>query len=107
MSRLEGSPSVSINTSYVERANLSIRHIDAHFVRKALTFDKSFKLLEANFAICAAPYNLIRVHSSLGRSVDELSGQKVQAKMTPTMGAGATDNVWSYFELLEKVSYVN
>ena len=35
---LAGSPSKTINTSYIERSNLDWRLWDAHLARKALTF---------------------------------------------------------------------
>jgi len=92
---LAESPSRTINTAYVERANLGWRHWDAHLTRKAMTFAKSKKWLEAKFAISVAFYNLIRPHGTLSRS----PGQPFRPK-TPAMAAGITSRPWAVRDLL-------
>jgi IS1 family transposase len=103
MAMLSHSPSNTINTSYVERFNLDLRLWDAHLTRKSLTFAKAIDYLKAKLAICVAAYNLIRVHSSLGKDFDESSGKEVQVKMTPAMAAGVTKHIWTYSELLDNL----
>lgn len=89
--RLEESPSSTINTSYVERSNLSWRTWDAHLTRKSLTFAKSLRWLKAKFSICISFYNFVRPHGTLSKA----------KKITPAMAAKVTDHPWSIQELLE------
>jgi hypothetical protein len=53
LTRLEASPSQTINTAYIERSNLDWRLWDAHLTRKAPTVARSLHWLKAKFAICA------------------------------------------------------
>jgi hypothetical protein len=93
--RLQFSPSCTINTSFVERTNLDWRLWDAHLTRKALTFAKAFRWLNAKFAICVAVYNFARPHESLSRGPDRVFRAK-----TPAMAAGVTGDVWTISDLL-------
>ena len=67
LSRLEQSPSQTVNTAYIERSNLDWRLWDAHLARKAPTVARSMLWLKAKFAICVACYNFIRPHKTLSR----------------------------------------
>ena len=93
--RLEDSPSVMINTAYVERTNLDWRLWDAHLVRKSPTFARSLAWLTAKFAICVAVYNFVRPHGTLSRGED-----RVFRPVTPAMAAKITDRPWKIVELL-------
>ena len=62
---LADSPGNLINTSYVERSNLNWRLWDAHLSRKALTFAKAHRWLEAKLAVNVVWYNFVRPHGSL------------------------------------------
>jgi len=94
-SRLEDSPSKTINTAYSERTNLDWRLWDAHLARKALTFARSQRWLKAKFAICVAVYNFVRPHGTLSRGEDRIFSPK-----TPAMAAGVTDRPWKVIDLL-------
>ena len=93
--RLEDSPSQTINTAYIERFNLDWRLWDAHLARKAPTVARSIDWLKAKFAICVACYNLIRPHETLSRGDDRIFRPK-----TPAMAAKVTDHRWTFSELL-------
>ena len=54
--------------------------------RLCLGFSKKLDNLKGAVALYFAWYNFVRIHSSL--------------KVTPAMGAGITDHVWSIRELL-------
>ena len=95
LKRLEGSPSQTINTAYVERSNLDWRLWDAHLARKSPTAARSIRWLKAKFAICVACYNMIRPHETLSRGKDRIFRPK-----TPAMAAGVTDHRWTFSELL-------
>ena len=93
--RLEGSPSQTINTSYVERSNATMRQMDAHLRRKSLTFAKSMRWLKAKFALIVAWYNLVRPHMTLSRNADRTTTLR-----TPAMAADILDHPWRPDELM-------
>jgi len=90
--KLEESPSQTINTSYVERSNLSWRMMNSHLTRKTICFAKSMVWFKARFAVIVALYNFTRPHSSLK--------DPTKNQVTPCMAAGITTNPWSEKELL-------
>jgi len=75
-----------ISTSYVERANLSVRTHLRRFVRLTNGHSKKLENLKACVNIYMAWFNLCRVHSTL--------------RVTPAMEAGLTAHVWTLSELL-------
>jgi transposase-like protein/IS1 family transposase len=75
-----------ISTSYVERANLSVRTHLRRFVRLTNGHSKKLENLKACVAIYMIWFNLCRVHSTL--------------KITPAMESGITDHIWTIEELL-------
>lgn len=76
-----------VSTSYVERANLSVRTSLRRFTRLALGFSKKLENLRATVALYVAWYNFCRVHQTL--------------RQTPAMQAGLTDHVWTVKEMIE------
>lgn len=82
----DSSPSQTINTSYVERSNLTFRMLAAHLARKSLCFAKCKPWLQARFSIIAAIYNFVRPHSSLSSA---------KKPMTPAMAAGIAKTPWT------------
>jgi IS1 family transposase len=75
-----------ISTSYVERANLSVRTHLRRFVRLTNGHSKKLSNLKACVAIYMAWYNFCRVHQTL--------------RVTPAMESGLADHVWEIQELL-------
>ncbi|MEM0492949.1 MAG: IS1 family transposase [Candidatus Thermoplasmatota archaeon] len=91
--KLRDSPvSKCVNTSFVERNNLSIRAGGARFARKTLCFSKRKELLIDFLNIYFGYYHLCRPHRGCRGSNGE--------KQTPFMKAGLTDHVWSIEEVL-------
>ncbi|MBI3439008.1 MAG: transposase [Proteobacteria bacterium] len=76
-----------ISTSYIERANLSVRTGQRRFTRLALGYSKSLDNHRAAVGLFVAHYNLVRVHMAL--------------RVTPALALGVTDHVWSMAELVE------
>ena len=74
-----------VSTSYVERANLSIRMSVRRFTRLTNAFSKKVENHTAAFGLFCAHYNLCRIHQTL--------------RVTPAMKAGFTDRVWSVGDL--------
>jgi len=87
------SVSSKINTSYVERNNGTIRHMDARCVRKTLCFSKNKENHERQLALTLAYYHICRTHKSLT--------QRYGQPTTPFMAANLNDHVWSMGELLK------
>lgn len=81
-----------INTSYIERNNGTIRHIDARCTRKTLRFSKIPQNHRRQLALSLTYYHLCRPH----RTLSKRHGQPT----TPFMAAGLTDHVWTMHELL-------
>jgi IS1 family transposase len=75
-----------INTSYVERHNLSVRMTVRRFARLTNAFSKKIE----NHAAAVAPgyfaYNFIKIHRTL--------------RITPAMAAGVTNRLWDVADLV-------
>jgi IS1 family transposase len=82
-----GNPDMAkASTSYVERANLTMRMGMRRFTRLTNGFSKKVANLEAAVSLHFTHYNFCRVHQTLGK--------------TPAMAAGLADHVWSGEELV-------
>ena len=75
-----------VSTSYVERANLSIRMQVRRFTRLTNGFSKKLANHAAAFALYMMYYNFARVHQTL--------------RITPAMAAGVTDHAWNVEEIV-------
>jgi IS1 family transposase len=75
-----------VSTSYVERANLTIRMSVRRFTRLTNAFSKKIENHVAALSLFHAHYNLCRIHKSL--------------RVTPAMAAGITTRVWSVEDLV-------
>jgi len=85
--RVIGNPDPAhINTSYVERANLTMRMGMRRFTRLTNGFSKKFDNHRAAVAIHFMHYNFCRVNKTL--------------RVTPAMEAGISDHVWPLDELV-------
>lgn len=87
------SVSNKINTSYVERNNGTIRHMDSRCVRKTFCFSKCSENHERQLALTLAYYHLCRPHKTLTKRYGKPT--------TPFMAANLTDHDWSMGELLK------
>jgi hypothetical protein len=84
---ITGSPDPGhINTSFVERQNLTMRMMMRRLTRLTNAFSKKWDNLKAALALHFAFYNFCRLHRTL--------------KVTPAMESGITDHVWTIQELL-------
>jgi len=95
-----------INTSYVERVNLTLHHLVSRLHRKTLCFSKKREYLEYHLHLSIAYYHFVLYHSSLRVRLPEPiptrgnGSPKIWEKRTPAMAAGLTDHQWSMEELL-------
>lgn len=76
-----------IQTSHVERQNLTLRMQNRRFTRLTNAFSKKVENLGHAVAIHYMHYNFARPHSSLGKNI------------TPAMAAGLSDHVWTTYEI--------
>lgn len=90
-----------INTSYIERDNLTSRHSNGRLVRKTLSHSKKKVYLQRHIDLEDAIYNFIRPHSALKVKLRQPAahGRRWQQR-TPAIAAGLTDHIWSLEELL-------
>ena len=75
-----------INTSYIERQNLSVRMTVRRFTRLTNAFSKKIENHAAATALGYFAYNFIKIHSTL--------------RTTPAMAAGVTDRLWEVSDLV-------
>lgn len=84
---IQGNPDKAhVSTSYVERANLSIRMQNRRFTRLTNAFSKKFQSHVHALGLYFAFYNFIRIHKTL--------------RVTPAMQAGIADRVWSLEDIV-------
>ena len=104
---LKRSPvSQTINTSFVERDNLTLRQSNRRLTRKTNGFSKEISGLEKQLWLSLAYYHFVLPHHSLRTPLAEpiptrgTGSEKRWQAVTPAMAAGITDHVWSTSELL-------
>ena len=90
-----------LNTSYVERDNLTSRHSNGRLVRKTLSHSKKKAYLQRHIDLEDAIYNFVRPHSALKVKLRQPAAHgRLWQQRTPAMAAGLTDHIWSLEELL-------
>jgi hypothetical protein len=87
-----------INTSYVERLNLSIRNSLARFIRRGMNCSKVLKIHIDAIDFFQAWYNFVKPHKSLRARIE--SGERKWMQRTPAMAEGLTNRIWSLSDLL-------
>ncbi len=88
--RINGNPDGKhISTSYMERANLTMRMGMRRFTRLTNAFSKKIENHMHAISIFHMHYNFCRVHKSL--------------RVTPAMEAGLADHIWDMEEVLQMV----
>ncbi|MDO9586839.1 MAG: IS1 family transposase [Brevundimonas sp.] len=87
---VEGDPDPAhVSTSYVERANLSIRMQNRRFTRLTNAFSKKFQNHVHALALYFAFYNFVRIHKTL--------------QMTPAMAAGVSNTLWTMEDIVARI----
>jgi IS1 family transposase len=106
LSHLKALGMKKINTSFVERMNLTLRHLVSRLRRKGLTFSKKRQYLKWHLNLAVAYYHFVRPHRGLRLRLPEPiptkgnGSPKKWDKRTPAMSAELTDHIWSIQELL-------
>lgn len=92
-----------INTSFVERNNLTMRHHNRRLVRKTIAFSKKRERLELQLHLAFAYYHFVKPHLSL--RIKRSGKLKKYHNRTPAMAAGFTDHIWSMRELFSEAPF--
>jgi hypothetical protein len=95
-----------LNTAFIERANLTIRHHGAAVGRRVITLCKGKEGLRHPLALSHVYYNFCLPHAALRQPWPQAlpthatGSAKRWQPHTPAMAAGVTDHVWSLKEVL-------
>jgi hypothetical protein len=92
--------SQQINTSYVERDNLTSRQSNGRLVRKTLSHSKKAYYLQQHLDLEDAVFNFVRPHLALRVALPQPINSRKWQQRTPAMAAGLTDHIWTLEELL-------
>lgn len=82
-----------ISTSYIERANLTMRMGMRRFTRLTNAFSKKIENHAAAIALHMLHYNFVRIHQTL--------------RTTPAMAAGVTDRLWDISDIVALLDQEN
>ncbi len=88
-----------INTSYVERLNLTIRNSLARFIRRTMNSSKVLERHTHALDFFQAWYNFVKPHKSL--RIEVIQGKRWWMQRTPAMAEGITDHVWTISKLMK------
>jgi IS1 family transposase len=92
--RIMGNPAIEdVSTSYVERANLTMRMQMRRFTRLTNAFSKKAENHAHSVSLHFMHYNFCRKHSTLTKRAKGVH-------TSPAMAAGLTDHVWTVEEVL-------
>jgi IS1 family transposase len=95
--KLLQSVSHTINTSYIERSNGTLRQMNSHLRRKSLTFAKEKSYFQARLNIIIFVYNFIRPHNTLSKNPD-----KTRTPRTPALAAGIIEHNWTFLDAFKR-----
>ena len=92
---IKGNPDLTkVSSSYVERANLTMRRRMGHFTRLTNAFSKKVENLIAAANLHFMYYNYCRPNKTLTKA-------NKGYPTTPAMAAGISDHVWSVEEIID------
>ena len=100
------SVSDTINTSFVERDNLTQRQSNRRLTRRTNGFSKEIIWFEKQLWLSMAYYHFVLPHHSFRQPLETpkptrgTGTSKRWKPITPAMAAGMTDHVWTTTELL-------
>ena len=95
-----------INTAFIERLNLAIRHHVAALGRKVISLAKTQLGLGTQLSVCQTYHNFCLPHSSLRLPLPEPQPTRGSGSLrkwkqrSPAMAAGITDHIWRMEEVL-------
>lgn len=96
--RLQTHGTGTIQTSYIERLNQTIRNSLARFIRRTINASKTLVMHSTVLDFLQAWYNFVKPHHSLRQPTTH--SKRKWDTYTPAMAEGLTDHVWTVKELL-------
>lgn len=87
----------TINTSYIERNNLTVRNGVSRLIRETINFSKVFDMLMVHMCFFFAWFNFVKPHDAL--KLEMADGRRRWKQRTPAMAANITDHIWTLEEL--------
>jgi IS1 family transposase len=96
----------TVNTSFVERDNLTQRQSNRRLTRRTNGFSKDLTWFEKQLWLSLAYYHFVLPHNSLRKRLPTpeptrgAGSPRMWRPVTPAMAAGLTDHVWTTEELL-------
>jgi transposase-like protein/IS1 family transposase len=96
----------TVNTSFIERDNLTQRQSNRRLTRRTNGFSKDLSWFEKQLWLSLAYYHLVLPHSGLQvplatpEPTRGMGSARKWCPITPAMAAGITDHVWTTSELL-------
>lgn len=96
----------TVNTSFVERDNLTQRQSNRRLTRRTNGFSKELPWFEKQLWLSLAYYHLVLPHHSLRQELGVREPTRGTGSFrrwrlrTPAMAAGITDHIWTTSELL-------
>lgn len=99
-------PAHDIQTVYIERHNLNLRHENRRLTRKTVAFSKKVVWLERQIHFYQAHFNLPRPHRGLRQRCDG-DGIIKWHHRSPAVAAGLTDHVWTLREIMCHKIFIN
>jgi IS1 family transposase len=87
----------TINTSYVERNNLTVRNGVSRLIRDTINFSKIFDMLVAHMCFFFVWFNFVKPHDALKLEITD--GRRRWKQRTPAIAANITDHIWTLEEL--------
>lgn len=98
---IEKSPvSRHINTTFVERNNLTMRERNRRLTRKTMGFSKEKIPLVESLNLYSAIYHFVKPNGGLKLELKDIVDNRRWEQRTPMMAAGITDHIWTVEELL-------
>jgi hypothetical protein len=103
---VSSSVSEAINTSFVERDNLTQRQSNRRLTRKTNGFSKEIIWFENQLCLSMAYYHFVLPHHRLRQLLETpeptkgAGSTKKWISVTPAMASGITNHVWTTAELL-------
>ena len=98
-----------LNTAFIERVNLTVRHGVAALARRTWATSQQVRSLLAHLEWWRAYYHFVRPHESLRVALvqpRERGGKRLAQRYrqrTPAMAAGRTNRRWTAYEVLSRL----
>jgi hypothetical protein len=99
-------PLHTIQTVYIERQNLNLRHENRRLTRKTVAFSKKAEWLERQMHLYQAYFNLVRVHRGLRQRRNGTTSPRWHQR-TPAVAARLSDRIWSLRDLMCFKTFIN